>query len=402
MTGTLIKRKLTMGEVYYTTIYFYDEEGRRHQKREPTGLLVKGNKTRAEELLRKRLAEAEAEEKRKQEAQANRNVLLFSDWISQWLKEAKRRVENNTYRQYDDIARLHILPYFDNMGVTLGDITEEILQEYVDEKQDKGRKDGKGGLSPAAIRHHVNILNQSLKKAMHDGRISVNPCEGLILPKKQRRTPTYYTAEQMQRALDVIYGEPIYPVVYFAMTFGLRRSEVLGMKWDCVCYYTDTFHIRHTVTQDWVIEGKDRTKNASSNRGLPLTGDAKELLLSLKASEAENRRLFGREYIESPYIFKWPNGKPFTPDYVSHRFSDLLQKHGLPHIHFHDLRHSCASLLLAKGHSTKLVSEWLGHSDYNTTANIYSHVNMGQKRDLMDTMGGSLKAKVLPQGVTTG
>jgi len=84
----------------------------------------------------------------------------------------------------------------------------------------------------------------------------------------------------------------------------------------------------------------DRTKNVSSNRGLPLDKETKEFLQSLKAIEDENRRLFGREYTESPYIFKWPNGKPISPDYVSHRFRKLLKKHGLEHIRFHDLRHA--------------------------------------------------------------
>jgi len=165
------------------------------------------------------------------------------------------------------------------------------------------------------------------------------------------------------------------------------------MKWDCVSYHTDTFHVRHTVTQDRVVEGKDKTKNASSNRGLPLNEDARKLLQSLKVMEEENRRLFGREFEDSPYIFKWPNGKPFTPDYVSHRFSKLLKKHGLEHIRFHDLRHSCASVLLYEGHSLKETSEWLGHSDYGTTANFYAHVYMGQKRGMSDTMGRSLHAK---------
>jgi len=190
MTGTLIKRKLKMGEMYYTAINHYDEDGKRHQKREPTGLLAKGNKTKAEKILRKRLEEAEAEEQRRREAKANGNILLFSNWIRQWLKAKKMRVENNTYRQYDDIARIHLLPYFDDMGLALEDVTEEILQAYIDNKEIHGRKDGKGGLSPAAIRHHVNILNQSLNKAVKDNKISAMPRDGRTRAKKQMRAPT--------------------------------------------------------------------------------------------------------------------------------------------------------------------------------------------------------------------
>ena len=99
----------------------------------------------------------------------------------------------------------------------------------------------------------------------------------------------------------------------------------------------------------------------------------------LKIREEEERAACGKDYIENDYIFKWPNGKTYDPDYISKRFKKLLKKNDLKRIRFHDLRHSCAALLLSEGRELYDVSEWLGHSDFSTTANIYSHLEYGAK-----------------------
>ena len=95
--------------------------------------------------------------------------------------------------------------------------------------------------------------------------------------------------------------------------------------------------------------------------------------LAAKASEEQSRKLFGKAYTENGYIFKWEYGRPYSPDFVSHKFGKLLKQHGLPHIRFHELRHSCASLLIAQGFTLKDVQEWLGHSNIKMTMNIYAH-----------------------------
>ena len=103
------------------------------------------------------------------------------------------------------------------------------------------------------------------------------------------------------------------------------------------------------------------------------------------------RILFGNEYFESDYIFKWENGKPYTPDFVSRKFHKLLEKYEFPIIRFHDLRHSCASLLIANGFSLKDIQEWFGHSDIQTTANIYAHLDVERKNKIANSMSNTLK-----------
>ena len=171
--------------------------------------------------------------------------------------------------------------------------------------------------------------------------------------------------------------------------YGLRRSELLGLQWDSLDFAQNTLTIKHTVVKYDGIHEKDKTKNASSRRTFPLVPDISELLRQLREREQANRELFGKEYHESPYIFKWDDGRPFKPDYVGQRFATLLTQHGLPHIRFHDLRHSCASLLIAQGFGLKDVQEWLGHADITMTANIYAHLDIKRKQSIADSLASS-------------
>ena len=122
-----------------------------------------------------------------------------------------------------------------------------------------------------------------------------------------------------------------------------------------------------------------------------MTEEARAIFLTAKAQEEESCRLFGKGYQRNDYVFKWPDGRPFEPDYVTHHFAKVLARNGLPHIRFHELRHSCASLLLNNGCNLKDVQEWLGHSDIQTTANIYGHLDTARKQEIADRLTSCLK-----------
>ena len=153
------------------------------------------------------------------------------------------------------------------------------------------------------------------------------------------------------------------------------------------------FTIRHALTTV-ALDGKritvaeDRTKNKSSMRTLPLVPFVKERLLELKAEQEENRRLCGRSYVKdyTGYVCINEIGDIIKPNYVSCGFPKLLEEHGLRRVRYHDLRHSCASLLLANGVPMKQIQEWLGHSDFSTTANIYAHLEYSSKVISADAM----------------
>lgn len=379
MTGCLqIKNGM-----YYIVLSTY-ENGKRKRPWIATGLPVKGNKRKAEKMLREKLHEYESK------AGIVHSDELFSDYVRHWLTIAQRKVDEVTFQGYDALARVHVLPYFDALGVKLQEITLPVLQSYIDEKQAHGRVDGKGGLTARSLRLHKNILHQTLDEAVKAGLLPSNPSQFLILPKQARHEAHFYTEAQLQALFDAIRDEPIYPLVKITALYGLRRSELLGIKWDSIDFDRGTLTIRHTVSKVSKVVEKDKTKNASSYRSFPLTDEARAIFEAARSAQEENRRLFGKEYHASDYVFTWPDGRPYSPDYVTDKFSALLKKHGLPHIRFHELRHSCASLLLNNGFGLKDVQEWLGHSDIKMTANIYGHLDVGRKQSIADQLSGVL------------
>ncbi len=379
MTGSLQVKN----DKYYIIVNL-KENGKRKQKWIATGLDVKGNKRKAEQLLRETLLECE-----RAPARPVSNI-LFADYIRAWLKVAERRVDSVTFQGYKLMANAQVIPYFDQSGLLLQEVTRSDLQAFFDEKAARGRKDGKGGLSPSSLRQYKNIILQTLNEAVKNGMLQTNPCQFVELPKKQRYESSYYSADQLKTLFDAIRDDPIYPLVKITALYGLRRSEVLGLKWDSVDFTAGRLTIKHTVSKVTTTVCKDKTKNSSSHRSFPLSPEAREIFIQAKTEEAINRKLCGSDYEKNDFIFKWPNGTPFSPDYVSSHFSLLLKNNHLPHIRFHELRHSCASLLLNNGFTLKDVQEYMGHADIQMTANIYGHLDMQRKELLTQKMASSL------------
>lgn len=379
MTGGLTDKN---GKFYIVLNYY--EGNSRKRKWIPTGLPVKGNKRKAEKLLQETLQQYEGQPERL------KSDVRFSDYIRHWLTIAKRKVDEVTFQGYETLAVSQILPYFDASGIKLRDVTVEVLQAYIDEKHEHGRKDGKGGLSPASLRRHKNILFQTLNEAVKSNLLPSNPCQFLLLPPQEKYQSSYYSAEQLQRLFDAIREEPLYPLVKITALYGLRRSELLGLKWDSIDFDANRLTIRHTVSKVTKPVEKDKTKNASSFRSFPLVDEAKAIFLAAKAAEKENRKLFGKAYHENEYVFKWDDGHSYSPDYISQQFAKLLRKYDLPHIRFHELRHSCASLLLNSGFTLKDVQEWMGHADIKMTADIYGHLDTARKQTMAAKLSGSL------------
>ena len=376
MTGSLQEKN---GK-YYVVLNTRDSNGKRKPKWISTGLDVKGNKRIAEQILREKIKEYELREN------LIHTDVLFSDYVLYWLNLIENSVDTITHQGYKSVANAHIVPYFKNKGIKLADIKRNHIQEYIDVKSKSGRLDGKGGLSPKTMKTHRLIIQLVCKEAIKNDLISKNPCEFVVMPKQQRREPDFYSNDELQIMFNELRNEHIYPLLYFTVLYGLRRSEVLGLKWDSVNFDNNIITIKHTVVRFTKVVEKDSTKNASSFRSYPLTPDVKEILLLLKAQEKENRRLLGKQYIDNDYIFKWQNGKPYAPDYITMKFSKLLKQHKLRHIRFHDLRHSCASMLVSNGFELKDIQEWLGHSDIQITANIYAHLDAKRKKDIANSM----------------
>ena len=379
MTGSLTIKN---GK-YYAVLNTY-ENGKRKPKWINSGLPEKGNKRKAEAFLREKIAEYERMEGIVQ------SDVPFADYIRHWLTHIARKVDEVTMQGYKTLADGHILPYFEQKKIPLRSLDHTMIQRYMDEKRTSGRKDGKGGLSPRSLRLHKNIISQTLDLAVQSKLIPANPCQFVELPQNERYESTFYNAKQLQELFKAFEGDELLPLVKITALYGLRRRELLGLQWDSIDFERKTMTIRHTVSKVTEVVAKDKTKNASSRRSFPLTPEAEAIFRRAQELEAQNRTIFGREYQENAYVFKWASGKPYGPDYISHHFAKVLKKHGLPHIRFHELRHSCASMLLDMGFTLKDVQEWLGHSDIKMTANIYAHLDTARKNSIADSLAGKL------------
>lgn len=191
------------------------------------------------------------------------------------------------------------------------------------------------------------------------------------------------------------------PPQEWVIYYGLRRSEVLGLRWDAIDLERKTISINHKVIEaevdgKFIPVGEDVLKTKSSFRTLPLIPAVEKLLLEEKEKQEMFRRLFKKSYCRDylDYICVDQTGNLLRPNYVTEHFAWLVQKYDLKKIRFHDLRHSCASLLLKQGVPMKQIQEWLGHSDISTTANIYAHLDSQSKQLSAATME---KALALPE-----
>ena len=347
--------------------------------------------------------------KRKAEQALNETIMMYSEnpsmvdktgfdeYIFEWLKSVRAQVDIVTYEGYRDCIVNHIAPYFKEKHLKLQDISINDIEDYYAYKAVSGRLDGKeGGLSQSTLKRHRILLSLTFKKAIRDGLLKYNPCEYAKMPKFTPKKPVakFYTAEQCQELLTAVKGTPLYDMIYITILYGLRRSELLGLRWESVDMVNNIITINHTVVLQKVVVAKDDTKNKTSNRVYPIINEVKEIFMRLAREQEENKKLFGNCYSDSGYVFTKVDGTPYYPSYPTHELQKELKKHNLPHIRWHDLRHTTASLLILKGWQMKEISEWLGHADITTTMNIYGHIDLDHKRKLGETLSGMFEKSI--------
>jgi len=386
MTGSLQIKKNN----YYAVLNMYDAYGKRKAKWISTGISAeKGNKRKAESALRNILNEYESKNT------AYSKEIPFLDWLEQSVQSEKHNVELSTWEGWEYYMRAHLRPFFKKLNVTLTGLRAEHIQQYYDEKIENGRMDGKGGLSASTIKKHSMLFRCALIKALKLNLIAYNPMDKATRPKiKHKFVGSFYNLQQSEQLMEVVKGTVIESAVILALHYGFRRCEALGLKWSAIDFDNDTLIVKHTIVRQKTIQYKDSTKNKSSYRTLPLLPNVKTYLKQLRIKQKEQQLLFGSDYVVNDYVCKRADGRTFNPDFVSSKFSKILKAAGLPHIRFHDLRHTTASLLIAQGFGLKEVQEWLGHADIGTTADIYGHLEYKAKINMANELNNMLKLSI--------
>ncbi len=389
-------RLTTKNGKYYVVISYQDDSGRNKQKWVATGLDAKNNKRAAEELMRGIVAEFDGEKVPTVKAQSTDNDMLFGDYLIEWIEIAKQNLQLSTYAAYKNKIK-YIAEYFNERGITLQGLTPVDIQTYYKWLTDNGK-------TIQACTHAHVIIRRALEIAYRTDIIPVNPAAKVQKPKSPKYEAKYYDIKQLKTLFDCMQGDRFELMYKMTAFYGLRRSELCGMQWNSIDFEKNTITINHSVVQTCVdgklqLIKKDIMKNVSSKRTMPLIPDLKDALQNLRTKQENNRRLYSNGYDMRYIDYVWVDdlGKLINPNTLTCHFKSLLAQNGLPPIRFHELRHSCASLLIACGVSMKEIQEWLGHSAISTTADIYSHLNFSSKLNVANTLsnvfGGTLDVK---------
>lgn len=372
---------------YYILVRYRDEAtGHKRQKWVTTDIPVRGNNKRKAEERRKEVL-AEFERTGGGTVNVGRDI-LFTVFILLWLEQLKPSIEAVTYDTYKMIICNQIIPFFESKKLKLMEVTSQHIQQYITFKLKS--------VSPNTVRKHLWNLSKCFNAAIKQKLIVFNPVKGIDMPKKIKYTGAkYYNEKQIDDLLAVMNGDPLEGIILLAVFYGLRRSELLGLKWSAVDFDNNTFDIKHTVVKvGKTIHKKDSAKNNSSYRTLPMTDIVIEMFNRQKARQDYYRSLQPNDYVDEGYVFTKETGQLFLPNYVTKRFKEILVRNNLPIIRLHDLRHSTASYLLYLGFNMKEISVWLGHGDIGITMNLYAHLDMESKRNIADTLNGKFQKSV--------
>ena len=373
--------------MFYVVLNYRDENGKRKTPWISTNLPVKGNKKRAENFMmdvRRNFVPPNVQRIEEREAMQKGDI-LFTDFLLKWLRVAKSTVKLTTYASYEMMATRIIIPYFETLNIKLKELTTEDIQEFYSAQLER--------VSANTVIHYHAVIHRALKYAVKIKTIQSNPAVNVERPRKEKFIGSFYDKKEINTLFDIIQGHPLEVAIKLAAFYGLRREEIIGLKWTAIDFENNTLTIQHTVTE-CNLDGKhievasDTAKTDSSLRTMPLVTNFREMLLAKKEKQEHYRKLRGRSYCKEylDYIFVNEMGERWKPRYLSDGFKRILEQNGLRRIRFHDLRHTCASLLLANNVPMKKIQEWLGHSEFSTTANIYAHLDYQSKISSAEAM----------------
>ena len=355
-------------------------EGRYTAGRDPeTGKAIYKNvlgKTQAE--VKAKLKQAIEEAKGLDAAKVGRYTV--GQWMEVWFEHyAKVKVRPSSHQTYRGYIDNHIKP---NIGeIPLEKLTSLELQKFYKKLLEKGRVDRleskhqSKGLSPKTVRNIHQIISSAMNLAREQKLIAVNPSEGCALPRLEHREMQTLSVEQLQSFLREAKDSGVFELYYLELATGLRRGELLGLKWEDIDLERGDLRVRRQIARinGDVVEAPLKTKNAY--RTLPLAEDTIGVL------EAQRKKTG-----DSPWVFPSPTGGPISPDSVLHMLHRVLKRAGLPRVRFHDLRHTFATLALQNGVDVKTVSGMLGHYSAGFTLDTYAHVTTSAQRQAAEAM----------------
>ena len=307
-------------------------------------------------------------------------------WMDEWFENvAKIKVRPSSHQTYKGYIDNHIKPNIGN--IPLEKLTTMDLQKFYRKLLTKGRveriesKEQPKGLSAKTVRNINQVISSAMDLAVAQKIILVNPTNACELPKVEHQEMQTIPAEQLQAFLDEARATGVYEMYYIELATGLRRGELLGLKWQDIDWKNGIIKVRRQVARidGEIVEAPLKTKN--SYRAVTISPQAIEVLKQQKTKTKE---------LKDPYIFPSPNGGPISPDSVNNMLKRVLERAGIPKVRFHDLRHTFATIALQNGVDIKTVSGMLGHFSAGFTLDTYAHVTTSAQKEAAQTIGNVL------------
>lgn len=346
------------------------------------GLPEGANKTKVNKAFREVVAQYEQEfwEEQERGGRPPADIPVY-DYLVSYLKRVEPELQKNTIVSYRSMTNGKIRRYFQRRPqLTVGNLKPQDIQDFYQSLF------ADGVVANTVIHYHA-LLRRAFQQAFKEERIDANPFDRVGRPKKNKFHGENYTQEELLTLLHLARGDVIYPAILLAGAMGLRRSEALGVRWSRIDWekrtvLLDTKIVEYRENGKKQVEPVEEMKNKSSRRTLPLPDPVVEMLQVQKEHREVYRKMFQGSYSTQylDYVCVNQLGELLRPSYVTDHFRELLEKYGLRHIRFHDLRHTFASLLINQDVPLINVSNFLGHSDLSTTANIYAHLDKASKQ----------------------
>lgn len=374
-TGSVYKKG-----TYYQAIIYYTERGGKRERRSRS--TKQTNKQAANLELKKIIAQYTALE------QAHTSTALMADFMLTWLNTKKAALRPNTFNDYDKSIHKHLIPWFAERGLTVGELRPHHIEEL--------KADLLKAVSTDTTRTILGYVRAALDYAVDNEMVDKNVALKVKLPKRKKGfKANFYTLEELKALLSAVEGSNIEIPVMLISLLGLRKSEALGLKWDSIDWERKTVIIKDTaVMNGGAVLCAESTKTSSSNRSLVLPDCVIPSLKRERERQAADKAFCGNSYHNGDFVCCEADGSVTRPDRFYTRFKKCLEKNGFRNIRVHDLRHTAASLYLENGFTVKEVSEQLGHSSVEVT-NRYLHAATASGRAIADKMNMLFTAKTV-------
>lgn len=307
--------------------------------------------------------------------------ITVQNWIHTWLTVHKPNIEASTRRGYEEKIKNYIIPALGNYPIA--NLTQTLIQDWVNILN-------KQGLAPRTIKGAYQCLHSSLEKAAELRMIPYNPSDHIVLPKIEDYQAEIYTDAEIQTAINTAKGTNIFLLVFLGLAVGLRRGELAALKWE----HIDLNQRQIRITENRVsIKGHVVTKapkSKSSKRTITIGQSTCDILKTAKEEYEAERETYGPGFRTEGYVLHLKDGSPYHPDSLTQKWDRFMAKHNLKHIRLHDLRHSCATSMVANNVDPKTVQKRMGHSSYKTTMDLYVH-----RTQAMDDHAAEVMDKVI-------